>query len=186
MNRRDFITKAGLGTLAAASLPALAKTLAWPDSASAHLGRGFYFAAVGFAAPPDRIILTGAGRYSSRDVHGGGNFTHFQATGSPPFPIVGSGRWIATELLSFTPTTPPGFGAHRGGILEMQVKLFPTGGSSISGVTMKVVCNIGPGGLSTGEEEGVTLTVPGAPFGPFAPSDPPTGITAFVQGTVPF
>lgn len=35
--------------------------------------------------------------------------------------------------------------------------------------TVRVVCNIGAAGLSTGEEEGATLTIPGAPFGPFVP-----------------
>jgi len=181
MNRREFLKKAGLGSLAAASLPALADVLGMPGTASAHGGTGFYFVVVSLAAPPDAIILTGAGRFGSEDAHGGGSFTHFQATGKPPFPVVGSGRWLPTCQVGFTPTSPPAFGAIRSGILEMLVRLYPTGGRAISGVTMKVVCNLP--GAETGEEEGVTLTVPGAPFGSFVPSDPPSGVTAFT--TIP-
>lgn len=183
MNRREFLKKAGVGSLAVASFPALAEALAGIDKASAHGLRRteFFFVTVSFAAPPDAIILNGAGWFSSHFVHGEGSFTHFRTEGSPPLLIVGTGTWRAHRLLSFTPTSPPSFGSHVGGVLEMLVKLFPAGGPPISGVTMKVVCNIPPGGMSTGQDEGVTLTVPGAPFGAFVPSVPPIGATAFTR-----
>jgi hypothetical protein len=180
MDRRQFLTKAGLGTLAAASVPALVKTLALPDTASARWGTGFFFVAVSFAAPPEAIILNGAGRFTSRSVDGGGAFTHFRAQGEPPLPVVGTGTWVATELLGFTPTTPATYGVNAAGVLDLGVRLYPGGGSAID-ATMTVVCNIGPGNLQTGHEEGVTLTIPGAPFGAFAPSDPPTGLTTFTN-----
>lgn len=180
MNRRDFLTKAGLGTLAAASVPALAKSLAWPDTASARWGTGFYFVVVSIAASPEAIILSGAGRFTDRSVNGRGGFTHFRAQGERPFSIVSTGLWVAREVLGFTSTTPATYGVNAGGVLDLGVRLRPVGGGAIN-ATMRVVCNIGPGNLQTGHEEGVTLTIPGAPFGAFAPSMPPTGITAFTD-----
>lgn len=57
-------------------------------------------------------------------------------------------------------------------------RLRPTRGSFEG--TLRVACNIGPAGLSTGEAEGVTVTIDGAPVGPFVPLTPPLGLTIFV------
>ncbi len=35
--------------------------------------------------------------------------------------------------------------------------------------TLRVVCSIGAAGFDAGELEGITLTIPGGPFGPFRP-----------------
>lgn len=43
------------------------------------------------------------------------------------------------------------------------------------GATLEAVCNVGPAGLSTGEEEGWVLE--GTPYGTFMPLSPIIGIT---------
>ncbi len=123
----------------------------------------------------DLLILNGNGTISSDDIEGGGSFTHFRPGGRPPFPVVASGTWEATRLISFTPIGT--YGAHAAGILEMQVRLIPSGGSPVP-ATMRMVCNIGAGGLQTGEGEGVTLRVRSGSV--FEPMD--AGVTVFSLG----
>jgi hypothetical protein len=125
-----------------------------------------------------RVFLNGNGKFSKAQVKGGGKFTHFIVAATPPFPIVDQGAWKARRLLSFTPTKPPTYGAHAAGILQMKVDLIPDGKPKIKGVIMEVACNIGAGGLQTGEDEGVTLDkLDGLTFVPFG-----QGITFFSPG----
>jgi hypothetical protein len=66
----------------------------------------------------------------------------------------------------------------------MEIHLIPKGGPVIL-ATLELICNIGAAGLSTGEEEGFILTIPGAPFGPFVPlmpAVPSSGLTIFTTG----
>jgi hypothetical protein len=109
-------------------------------------------------------------------VRGNGSFVHFSPVGSPPFPIVASGKWRATEFVSFESFGT--YGSLEAGILEMMISLRPAppGSGKISAMC-KVVCNVGPGALSTGLEEGVTIELPGLEFEPFSPA---LGLTAFV------
>jgi hypothetical protein len=119
----------------------------------------------------DQLILNGNGTFSSEEVQGGGSFTHFSPTGEPPSPIVDSGTWRAKRFISFTPVGT--YGAHGAGILQMDVDLIPDLGSPIPG-TLEVVCNIAAGGLATGKEEGVTLTLAEGTFEPMG-----AGLTVF-------
>jgi hypothetical protein len=164
-----------VATLAAAAalvsplaLPSLVTTRAAgqePDSA-----KSYTFVAVGQdAASGEQIILNGAGTFDAVQsaVTGGGSFTVFTAAGAPPLPIVASGTYEAKHFQSFTPTTPATYGAYAGGILIMTVDLKPDGQRMIRGATLKVVCNLPPGGIDTGQPEGPTLTLPdGSTFAP--------------------
>jgi hypothetical protein len=71
-----------------------------------------------------------------------------------------------------------GFGTYgniESGILEIEVDLFPDEGPKTEAV-LRLVCNIGPGGISTGEPEEYKLTVPSAEL-TFEPLDPVSGLT---------
>ncbi len=174
MNRREFLKKAGLGTVALASLPTLGpvliNSLATPALASDQTN--FTFVVVSkLVGGPDLLILNGSGKFGSGEVNGGGSFTHVNpGTGV----IVASGTWRAKKLVSFTPNGT--FGAHASGILEMKSRLLPTGGERVEGVVMRQVCNLP--GLDTGQEEGVTVTLPNGAT--FEPTD--TGATLFSTG----
>src|SRR5262245_38716259 len=123
-----------------------------------------------------RINLEGTGAFDGRHVEGGGTFTWFNPVGPPPFPVIAAGSWRARKFLGFAPTDPPVYGVHGAGILQMEVELRPIGGRRLPGV-MRVVCNIGAGGMVTGEEEGVALALrDGTEF------EQVTGLTFFIPG----
>jgi hypothetical protein len=126
----------------------------------------------------DRLIIQGDGSFNRNRAHGGGTFDHFSATGSPPLPLVATGTWKATDVVSFNPLTPT-HGVYEGGALVMHATFFPEGHSSIKNVLIEVDCNLGPAGVSTGKPEGVVVTFPGPPQVVFAPTSPTTGVTVF-------
>jgi hypothetical protein len=126
----------------------------------------------------DRLIIQGDGSFNRNRAHGGGTFDHFSATGSPPLPLVATGTWKATDVVSFNPLTPT-HGVYEGGTLVMHATFFPKGHSSIKNVLIEVDCNLGPAGVSTGKPEGVVVTFPGPPQVVFAPTSPTTGVTIF-------
>lgn len=169
MQRRQFFKQAGLGSVGLL----LASKLAENVAVAAEPKTSFTLIAnVLRVGGTDRILASGSGSFGSA-VQGGGSFTHFQPTSAgTPFPILGFGSWTADTFMSFTPTSPPDYGAHIAGVLEIDVTLLPEGGSPIP-ATMKVVCNIGAGNLSTGQPEGIVLTIPG--IGTFGPG----GLTLF-------
>ncbi len=175
MNRRKFLTKAGVGSLALAALPALAT----PALAAGHMG--FHFMSVSRAATvggvAHALVMAGDGHFSSSQVVGGGIFNHVNdAAPGLPKPLLAFGSWKAKRLISFELVDT--YGAQASGILEMEIHLVPEGGP-VTPATLEVICNIGFAGLFTGEEEGVILTIPGAPFGPFMPMVPALGLTTF-------
>lgn len=200
MKRREFLKKAGLGSITLASLPTLVSALAKP--AWAQGGRSFVFDALTRAGPegtPVRpahsLIMAGQGRFDPSRVgsnaEGGGVFTHTTIPGTVPFPIVASGTWKARLLVSYKEIGT--WGVFAAGIAEMVVDLFPQfpSPSVIRGARLKVVCNIGPAGLvNPGEIEGYTLSIPGTDFftggtpGPFQ-SIPPGGVGLTIFSTAP-
>lgn len=176
MERKEFLKKAGVGSLALGSLPLLA------DVASADDGearRKFYFVALSrTASGADAIAMSGSGRLRGGDVEGGGEFVHFngaQLTAPSPA-FIATGGWKAVELLDFDEVGTWGRGVA--GILTVRARLNPCEGPSIRGATLKVVCNLGPAGiLNPGEVEGYTLTLPdGTTFSPFG-----VGLTLFTR-----
>lgn len=168
MDRREFLKKAGLGSIALGSLPVLAGTLARPVWAANQIN--FRFLSVSQAntilGVQHRVNISGDGKITPAQLAGGGSFNHFDNASSVPKTLLAFGTWKAKHLISFGLIGD--YGALAAGLLEMGIDLIPVGGP-VTPATLKVVCNIGAAGLKTGEEEGATLTIPGAPFGPFAP-----------------
>ncbi|HSL68570.1 MAG TPA: twin-arginine translocation signal domain-containing protein [Actinomycetota bacterium] len=181
MERREFLKKAGLGSAAIGGLSALevmSSTPAWAVSPGS--GHGFFFQVVSHSTTSsDLVIISGCGRIAN-GVKGGGSFTHFIPADGPPFPIVATGHWRARTLLSFDPIGS--YGELVAGIAEVEIVADITAPfTDRTGATLEIVCNIGPAGLVTGKEEGVTLSVPEAGL-TFVPSSPPSGLTIFTTG----
>lgn len=201
IDRREFLRKAGFGSIALASLPTLANALATPAWAQGE--RGFAFDALGRAGPEGTpakpahtVIMAGQGRFDpsrvGSPVEGGGFYTHTTLPGTPPRPIVAAGIWRARLLVSYKEIGT--WGTFAAGILEMVVDLFAQVPSPavVRGARFKVVCNIGPAGLvNPGEIEGYTLSIPGTDFftggtpGSFQ-AIPPGGVGLTYLSTVPF
>ena len=176
MDRREFIKKAGLGSAVLASAPILAESLATPALANDEEDiTKFRCTVVSHSTTStDLLAFNGNGRFGASSVRGNGAFVHWTPIGSAPFPIVATGFWKADELISFESNGT--YGTFESGILEMTIDLMPTSGPKIS-APCKVVCNVAPGGLFTGLEEGVTLELPGLEFEPLSPA---VGLTIFV------
>jgi hypothetical protein len=180
MKRRDFLKRAGQGTVALASAPALAQLLS-----RTALGQGgttnYHFVAFSSAGLVDtvehRFAMAGDGHVSPGGVTGGGAFVHFDnAAPGVPKPILGTGSWKAMRLISFQLFGT--WGALASGVLEMEINLVPMGGSAVPAM-LKIVCNIGPAGIFVvpPSPEGYTLTIPD--FLTFTPLVPPLGLTVF-------
>ncbi len=181
MNRKAFLAKAGAGTAAAASLPALLGA----EAAFAGPGNGHrVYTFVSFSqAPPTsggvlpRIGARGSGTFDPHAgwVKGGGTFVLFnQAAAGTPKPILAAGAWDPTEIVDYDTKGLGTYAAIQPAILTVKADWEGIG----SGLTMEVVCNVGPAGLSTGEEEGWFLE--DTSYGDFAPvviSGVPLGIT---------
>ncbi|HWO70690.1 MAG TPA: hypothetical protein VNP94_08050 [Actinomycetota bacterium] len=185
MDRRTFLRKAGLGSVAVASAPGVLGALATPAWADDEDEHRFRFVTVSSAGTIDSVthllIMNGNGRFGGSGIEGFGTWAHVNgADPNPATNLLASGRWRTLSLVSFT-----SIGTYaevlEAGVLEARIflrRLRPTRGSFEG--TLKVVCNIGPGGLSTGQAEGVTVTIDGAPVGPFAPLSPALGLTIFI------
>ncbi len=186
MDRREFLKKVGLGSLALGSLPTLVDMAAKPALAANH--RGFRFLAISSAGPQHLIAMGGQGvfepsRGASSPVEGGGSYFHFSPAARPPFPLVAAGTWKARLLVSYREIGT--YGGAAAGIVEFVIDIFRQQPSpaTIRGALLRMHCNLGPGGLQTGETEGYVLSVPGTEFsaggtpGPFRPipSPPPAG-----------
>jgi len=179
MDRRDFLKKAGIGSAALASLPIVAEGLASP----AWAGEGdegdtrFRFVVVSkLTSGPDLVAINGNGKFGASGIRGNGAFTHFIPGGTPPFPIVATGFFRATKLISFESIGT--YGVLEAGILEMEASVRVTAPDPAKvPATLTVVCNIGPGGLFTPHHEGVTIEVEGFKFEPL---EPELGLTIFV------
>ena len=129
-------------------------------------------------------------------VNGGGTFEHVDfAPEGKPKPALGTGKWVAKKVLSHTPCNPPDtctspggntYGQVRPGVVELDVDLYFDGGKKIEGAVLKVVCNVGFGGIvnkdpTTGASlpEGYFITFTDPQYGrlEFKPLDPIIGVT---------
>lgn len=181
MNRRDFLQRIGLGSLAAGSIPLLAQP------AIAHLRsddenqRHFRFVALSFppvesGIPPEAMVLEGTGIFAGRVRQANGDFQHI--TWPPPSTLLGHGLWKKKRDGAFSYQKGFGsFGEIEASILTMEIRMLPADDTGVDpfDAVLRVVCNVGPAGLLTGEDEGFTLTFPdGATF---EPAVPPIGLT---------
>jgi hypothetical protein len=180
MERKEFLKRAGVGSVVLASFPAFAGP-AWAHKNDD--GRtGFVFQAASGQATTlpggESIIMSGCGRFEGSKVQGGGEFVHFDGTHIPSPAFISTGSWKARRVLSFTEIGT--FGVGVAGILELAITMRPCEGKQFA-ATLKIVCNIGPAGLVTSpfQQEGFTLTIPGVT--PFAPFTPNIGLTFFTR-----
>lgn len=188
MKRREFFEKVGVGSVALASVPTFAHILSAPARADDEDERrvtGFVFQCVSQAPTTrggvvPRININGCGTFNSSEAQGGGSYDQFDNASPVPKTILGGGRWRARRVLSFNPIGT--YGVLAAGILEVDVRLLQEIPSrAVIPATLRVVCSIGAAGLDAGDLEGITLTIPGGPFGPFRPLAPGAtlGITIF-------
>jgi hypothetical protein len=113
-----------------------------------------------------RININGSGTFNSSEAQGGGSYDQFDNASPVPRTILGAGRWRARRVLSFKPIGT--YGVLASGILEIDVRLLQEIPSrAVIPATLRVACSIGAAGFDAGELEGITLTIPGGPFGPF-------------------
>jgi hypothetical protein len=183
IERRELFKRAGIGSAALASFPALAGT-AWAHDDDDDGGRRrFYFDALSGRAATigggETIAMTGCGSFTQHSVRGGGEFVHFDGTKIPSPDFIATGSWKAARFLSFEEIGT--WGVAVAGILVLEIKLQPCDGPVIRGATLTVVCNLGPAGIITDpfQQEGFTLSVPGsAPFRAFTPN---VGLTLFTR-----
>ena len=183
IDRRSFLKRVGLGSIALGAAPALGAGLARPVWANGNEA-GFNFTAISRAGTIGTVThavnMSGSGRIGEDDVEGGGTFQHYDIASTPPRTILATGTWRATRLLGFQPIGT--WGVITAGIADMEVDLLRrTPSPAVISATLRVVCNVGSGGFDTGLPEGFTLTLPGAPFGSFVPIG--AGITVFTAVT---
>lgn len=183
IDRRSFLKRVGLGSIALGATPAIGAGLARPVWANGNEA-GFNFTAISRAGTIGTVThavnMSGSGRIGEDDVEGGGTFQHYDIASTPPRTIFATGTWRATRLLGFQPIGT--WGVITAGIADMEVDLLRrTPSQAVIHATLRVVCNVGSGGFDTGLAEGFTLTIPGAPFGSFVPIG--AGITVFTAVT---
>ena len=136
----------------------------------------------------DRLVMGGSGTFSGQfqqgqtvstgQVVGEGSFAHFN--GSAPAgtgtssPIVNffTGTWKATKFVSFKLVGQ--FGPDQAndyptaaGILTLQIELVRPGTPDTVPSLLTLVSNLGPGGFSSGQPDGITLLAPNQPGGYF-------------------
>src|SRR5713226_4782334 len=156
ITRRTILKAAGVGSVAAASVPALLPSLSGLARSPDNGHRIFTF--VSFSQAPltssgvlPRIGLDGAGTFDpdARWVKGGGNFTLFNQAKPTPKPLITSGFWEATAFVSYDTKGLGSFGFIQPAILTVLAD-FPGIGS---GLKLELICNVGALGAAgmTGE-----------------------------------
>ena len=158
----------------------------------------FYFVALNDGGIDDegvhhQLVMSGAGDFNQDEVVGSGSFIHFDnSSGDPaagePRTLLGTGTWEAESVVSWTMTDNPNnpYGEVVSGIVELEVRLFTEDGPE-DGIPaiLKVICNVPPAGIFTGEPEGYFLdTEDGLSFAPTSWPDTnfPVGLTLITRG----
>ena len=165
MDRREFVKRAGVGSVGLGALAVSPAALAGgPGFPKGDGHQHFTLVSLSRAAAGDRIdhvmILEGTGTFKASPGHadGGGNFVHFDFAAPGTSPIA-SGKWRVTDFVSYS--TPVGdYGRIRASIITVRVDLEPDAGGSFAG-TLLVACNVGFVPLLTGQPEGFKLSIDG-------------------------
>jgi len=155
-SRREFLKKAGIGSAALATIPALGELLATPVLADNRVG---YHLVAASAKGTERVILAGDGLLTDSEATGGGTFVHFDVSTGVAI-VKETGTWKARRLHSFTTVGTP-FGMATPGIADMDIDLIPANNQRVEG-RLQIFCDLPTG--NTGEPEGFKLTVNGQTF----------------------
>jgi hypothetical protein len=170
LDRQRFLRRAGLGSIALASLPALTDNA---FAAAQTFGQPvfFHYYSLSKAAVVNgvahAVAMSGSGRVTHNDVLASGSYTHFDLAAAVPKPAITSGTWKAKRFLSLHLTGT--WGTLAGGVLDMEIELQQVSPSpAVIPATLEIVANIGSADLFVaGKDVGFTLTIPGADYGPF-------------------
>lgn len=184
MDRRTFLKRAGLGAVALGSVPSFVLP-AWAEDELKGGGGRRQSTFVAFSKGPtidgvEPLLAMNGKVIFSAEVEraaGGGNFTLIDDARPVPKPILVSGLWKTVEFLDYDTFGLPAYGTIQASILDLGIVL-TSGAEQINGM-LRLICNVGAGGISTGEPEGFVLDLPESPVGPirFEPFVPPMGLT---------
>jgi hypothetical protein len=173
MNRRTFMKRIALGSIATASLPLFGVKPALADSSNEH--RVYDLVALSQAPATNtgvlpRMGLRGCGTFDPNAgwVKGGGSFDLWDQNSSTPKTIIVAGKWEPTEFVSYTTLGLPTYGNIQPSVLEILADVDGVG----SGLKLRLICNVGAAGAqgSTGQPEGFDLF--DTSFGDFLPLTP--------------
>jgi hypothetical protein len=146
--------------------------------------RVFRFVSFSHADPtPDgdipRFGMNGSGRFTPErgEVQGAGNYVRNNAADPVPRPALDFGTWQATDIVSFDLVSDGTYGRITSSVLVLRIRLFSDVDSSVSTGTLRLICNIGDAGITTGEPEGFRLIIDDTSFGEFKPLSPPVGLS---------
>lgn len=177
MNRRDFLQRVGVGSLAAGSIPLLSQPALAHLSSDRANERHFRFVCLSLAGGTEAVVMEGSGIFTNTEAHqANGSFLHF--TWPPPSTLLGHGTWKKKRGGDFS--YEKGFGnleVIEASIVTMDIRMIPgedTGADPFT-ATLQVACNVGPFGLLTGLDEGIILTLPDGTT--FEPAVPGIGLT---------
>jgi hypothetical protein len=169
MDRRQFIKRAGVGSIGLGALAASPSALAGRPGFPKGDGHQ-HFTLVALSRTPTPVeginhwmVLEGAGTFkpNRRHADGGGNFVHLNGDAPLEGPIA-SGKWEVNELVRYG-TVVGRYGRIQASVLTVNVELHPDAGGSLAG-TLIVACNVGFANLLTGRPEGFELSVAGLNF----------------------
>jgi hypothetical protein len=170
MNRRTFMKRIALGSIATASLPLLGVKPALADSSNEHR----VYDLVAFSQAPvtstgvlPRMGLRGCGTFDANAgwVKGGGSFVLSDQNSSTPKTIIVAGTWEPIDFVSYNTLDLPSYGNIQPSVLDILANVDGVG----SGLRLRLICNVGAAGAegSTGQPEGFNLF--GTSFGDFLP-----------------
>ena len=210
--KKQAFSKSAIGAAALTFLLILVTTLGRPARMNGQSNEGvhrvFIFVSFSEVTTSDgvahRFGMQGSGTFNSEDgeARGRGSYSRFNnAAAGVPKPILDSGTWKVTQFVRVDfcgqqlfcgSATPSGtYGRITAGILELRVDLISDVDRTVTPATLRLICNVGAAGISTGEAEGYTLDIDGTTFGRFTPvlvpaaSGPPTPLGITHLGTLP-
>ena len=177
MDRETLLKRAGIG----AGVVALPAAFGVPAAFGLPPSGQRFFAAVSFSradattevANP-RLVLNICGNFKPDAgwINGGGSWLLLDWAGTAPnAQFVGAGLWQPRELVNYQTGFGPPVGLVEASIVDMLADFE----GLAENAPMRLICNIGPAGISTGQPEGWKATIPG--YTEFVPLSPPLGIT---------
>jgi hypothetical protein len=180
IKRRDFLVRAGAGSMLAGLPGLVGAEAAFADDDDHEGGNLHVFIFVAFSQAPTtasgvqpRIGMQGAGEFDPQAgrVRGGGSYVLFDQAAPFPKPLLASGNWRARRLLSYDTKGLGSYGMIQPAILTVRGNF----DNLARGATLELICNVGAVPLLTGEEEGWILE--DTPYGTFKQLNPTIGIT---------
>jgi hypothetical protein len=158
IKRRDFLVRAGAGSMLAGLPGLVGAEAAFADDDDHEGGNRHVFIFVAFSQAPTtasgvqpRIGMQGAGEFDPQAgrVRGGGSYVLFDQAAPFPKPLLASGNWRARRLLSYDTKGLGSYGMIQPAILTLRANF----DNLARGATLELICNVGAVPLLTGEEE---------------------------------